>query len=122
MKHDISGGRMTEDELNSLIAHAHRRIDQLQKQLAEQQVTTNVIVPTCPRCKKLTSLGKTVNKEFCIFLKSFLEHTSATENFWWTKSVVEILVSLPLQNSGTTVQHIALEHQSPYIHCLVTSH
>ncbi len=29
---------MTEDELNSLIAHAHRRIDQLQKQLAEQQV------------------------------------------------------------------------------------
>ena len=32
------GGRMTEEELNSLIAHAHRRIDQLQKQLAEQQV------------------------------------------------------------------------------------
>lgn len=29
---------MTETELNSLIAHAHRRIDQLQKQLAEQQV------------------------------------------------------------------------------------
>ena len=29
---------MTEEELNSLIAHAHRRIDQLQKQLAEQQV------------------------------------------------------------------------------------
>ena len=33
-----AGGRMTEEELNSLIAHAHRRIDQLQKQLAEQQV------------------------------------------------------------------------------------
>ncbi len=30
---------MTEEELNSLIAHAHRRIDQLQKQLAEQQVS-----------------------------------------------------------------------------------
>ena len=29
---------MTETELNSLIAHAHRRIDQLQKLLAEQQV------------------------------------------------------------------------------------
>ena len=28
---------MTEDELNSLIAHAHRRIEQLQRQLAEQQ-------------------------------------------------------------------------------------
>ena len=29
---------MTEEELNSLIAHAHRRIDQLEMQLAEQQV------------------------------------------------------------------------------------
>ncbi len=28
---------MTEDELNSLIAHAHRRIEQLQRHLAEQQ-------------------------------------------------------------------------------------
>ena len=28
---------MTEEELNSLIAHAHRRIEQLQDQLAEQQ-------------------------------------------------------------------------------------
>ena len=36
-----AGGRMTEEELNSLIAHAHRRIDQLQKQLAEQQVNTS---------------------------------------------------------------------------------
>jgi len=31
-----SRGKLTEEELNSLIAHAHRRIDQLQKQLAEQ--------------------------------------------------------------------------------------
>ncbi|XP_041368308.1 MICOS complex subunit Mic60-like isoform X2 [Gigantopelta aegis] len=30
------GGKLTEDELNSMIAHAHCRIDQLQKQLAEQ--------------------------------------------------------------------------------------
>lgn len=30
------GKKLTEDELNSLIAHAHRRIEQLQKQLAEQ--------------------------------------------------------------------------------------
>ena len=30
---------MTEDELNSLIAHAHRRIEQLQKQLARQLAT-----------------------------------------------------------------------------------
>ncbi|XP_070540808.1 MICOS complex subunit MIC60-like [Ptychodera flava] len=31
------GKKLTEDELNSLIAHAHRRVEQLQKQLAEQQ-------------------------------------------------------------------------------------
>lgn len=29
---------MTEEELNSLIAHAHRRIDQLQRQVAEYEV------------------------------------------------------------------------------------
>ena len=28
---------MSVDDLNSLIAHAHRRIEQLQRQLAEQQ-------------------------------------------------------------------------------------
>ncbi|KAK6185608.1 hypothetical protein SNE40_007805 [Patella caerulea] len=33
---DKKGKKLSEDELNSLIAHAHRRIDQLQKQLAEQ--------------------------------------------------------------------------------------
>lgn len=33
---DKKGKKLTEDELNSLIAHAHRRIEQLQKQLAEQ--------------------------------------------------------------------------------------
>ena len=29
------GKRLSEDELNALIAHAHRRIEQLQKQIAE---------------------------------------------------------------------------------------
>ncbi|KAL3863537.1 hypothetical protein ACJMK2_005289 [Sinanodonta woodiana] len=33
---DRKGMKLTEDELNSMIAHAHRRIEQLQKQLAEQ--------------------------------------------------------------------------------------
>lgn len=30
------GKKLTEEELNALIAHAHRRIEQLQKQIAEQ--------------------------------------------------------------------------------------
>ena len=29
--------KLSEEELNALIAHAHKRIDQLQRQLAEQQ-------------------------------------------------------------------------------------
>ncbi len=33
---------MSEDELNSLIAHAHRRIEQLQRQLAEAQAMETV--------------------------------------------------------------------------------
>lgn len=33
-----SGGKLTTDDLNSLIAHAHRRIDQLNKLLADQRV------------------------------------------------------------------------------------
>ena len=33
----VTGDKMTEDELNSLIAHAHKRISQLQRQLASQQ-------------------------------------------------------------------------------------
>jgi len=31
-------GQLSTDDLNSLIAHAHRRIDQLNKELAEQRV------------------------------------------------------------------------------------
>jgi len=30
-------GQLTADELNSLIAHAHRRIEQLERQLVDQQ-------------------------------------------------------------------------------------
>ena len=33
---------LEEDELNSLIAHAHRRVDQLQRQLAEQQTLEHI--------------------------------------------------------------------------------
>ena len=32
-------GQLSADELNSLIAHAHRRIEQLEKQLTEQQTS-----------------------------------------------------------------------------------
>ncbi|XP_036406962.1 MICOS complex subunit MIC60 isoform X2 [Megalops cyprinoides] len=35
-------GRLTADDLNSLIAHAHRRIDQLNRELAEQRVREQI--------------------------------------------------------------------------------
>ena len=44
---------MTEEELNSLIAHAHRRIDQLQKQLAEQQVNISKLGNKRQKTKEL---------------------------------------------------------------------
>ena len=34
----VTGDKLTEDDLNSLIAHAHRRITQIQRQSASQQV------------------------------------------------------------------------------------
>ncbi|KAI4800006.1 hypothetical protein KUCAC02_016544 [Chaenocephalus aceratus] len=35
-------GKLSEDDLNSLIAHAHRRIDQLNRELAEQRVREQI--------------------------------------------------------------------------------
>ncbi|XP_067103544.1 MICOS complex subunit MIC60 isoform X5 [Osmerus mordax] len=35
-------GKLTQDDLNSLIAHAHRRIDQLNRELAEQRVREQI--------------------------------------------------------------------------------
>ncbi|MGV7694105.1 mitofilin family membrane protein, partial [Mycobacterium kansasii] len=32
-------GKLSTDDLNSLIAHAHRRIDQLNRELAQQKAT-----------------------------------------------------------------------------------
>ena len=36
------GSTLTESDLNLLIAHAHRRIEKLQKQIAKQQVCVNL--------------------------------------------------------------------------------
>ena len=34
----IKDKNLSEDELNALIAHAHKKVDQLRQQLVEQQV------------------------------------------------------------------------------------
>lgn len=39
-------GKLSADDLNSLIAHAHRRIDQLNRELAEQRVREQIRIET----------------------------------------------------------------------------
>ncbi|KAG8193158.1 hypothetical protein JTE90_006988 [Oedothorax gibbosus] len=58
----ISGDKdqtLTERDLNMLIAHAHRRIEQLQKQLAKQQVTEKCRVDEALRLQKLKDRNNT---------------------------------------------------------------
>ncbi|XP_035210173.1 MICOS complex subunit Mic60-like isoform X2 [Stegodyphus dumicola] len=50
--HGDKSKTMTESDLNLLIAHAHRRIEQLQKQLAKQQVTEKFRVDEAVRQQK----------------------------------------------------------------------
>ncbi|GBM23855.1 MICOS complex subunit Mic60 [Araneus ventricosus] len=52
----VHGGKdkpFSESDLNLLIAHAHRRIEQLQKQLAKQQVTEKIRVDEAIRLQKM---------------------------------------------------------------------
>ncbi|XP_077073324.1 MICOS complex subunit MIC60 isoform X2 [Siphateles boraxobius] len=46
-------GKLSADDLNSLIAHAHRRIDQLNRQLAEQRVREQIHIETALEQQKL---------------------------------------------------------------------
>ncbi|XP_068181695.1 MICOS complex subunit MIC60 isoform X2 [Antennarius striatus] len=46
-------GKLSTDDLNALIAHAHRRIDQLNRQLAEQRVREQIHIDTALEQQKL---------------------------------------------------------------------
>lgn len=46
-------GQLSTDDLNSLIAHAHRRIDQLNRELAEQRVREQQHIETALEKQKL---------------------------------------------------------------------
>lgn len=48
-----SAGKLTTDDLNSLIAHAHRRIDQLNKELVELRVREQQHIETALEKQKL---------------------------------------------------------------------
>ncbi|XP_067312872.1 MICOS complex subunit MIC60 isoform X1 [Pseudorasbora parva] len=46
-------GKLSADDLNSLIAHAHRRIDQLNRELAEQRVREQIHIETALEQQKM---------------------------------------------------------------------
>ncbi|TRY91180.1 hypothetical protein DNTS_006107 [Danionella cerebrum] len=49
----LSAGKLSADDLNSLIAHAHRRIDQLNRELAEQRVREQIHIEVALEQQKL---------------------------------------------------------------------
>lgn len=49
----FSAGKLSADDLNSLIAHAHRRIDQLNRELAEQRVREQIHIEVALEQQKL---------------------------------------------------------------------
>ncbi|KFP83379.1 Mitochondrial inner membrane protein, partial [Acanthisitta chloris] len=51
--HIVHAGQLSTDDLNSLIAHAHRRIDQLNRELAEQRVREQQHIETALEKQKL---------------------------------------------------------------------
>lgn len=60
----LLAGKLSEDDLNALIAHAHRRIDQLNRELAEQRVSEQIHIDAALEQQKLQhqkTLEKTVN-------------------------------------------------------------
>lgn len=60
----LLAGKLSEDDLNALIAHAHRRIDQLNRELAEQRVGEQIHIDAALEQQKLEhqkTVEKTVN-------------------------------------------------------------
>lgn len=49
----LAAGKLSTDDLNALIAHAHRRIDQLNRELAEQRVREKVHIQAALEQQKL---------------------------------------------------------------------
>lgn len=52
----VLAGKLSTDDLNALIAHAHRRIDQLNRELAEQRVREQIHIDAALEQQKLEYL------------------------------------------------------------------
>lgn len=65
-------GKLSPDDLNSLIAHAHRRIDQLNRELAEQRVREQIRIEAALDQQKHEHL-KSVDQAVAIALEHHRE-------------------------------------------------
>ncbi|XP_062350085.1 MICOS complex subunit MIC60 isoform X3 [Cinclus cinclus] len=78
-------GQLSTDDLNSLIAHAHRRIDQLNKELAEQRVREQQHIESALEKQKLED-----NKVFEAAVAKALEHHKNEIELEQEKKVEEV--------------------------------
>uniref|UniRef100_A0A6Q2X6U4 MICOS complex subunit MIC60 n=1 Tax=Esox lucius TaxID=8010 RepID=A0A6Q2X6U4_ESOLU len=77
-------GKLTQDDLNSLIAHAHRRIDQLNRELAEQRVREQIHIETALEQQRLED-----KKALEVALSTALEHNREQMRLEQEKKVEE---------------------------------
>ncbi|NXS42232.1 MIC60 protein, partial [Balaeniceps rex] len=78
-------GQLSTDDLNSLIAHAHRRIDQLNKELAEQRVREQQHIESALEKQKLED-----KKAFEAAVAKALEHHKSEIEIEQEKKVEEV--------------------------------
>ncbi|NXP51850.1 MIC60 protein, partial [Heliornis fulica] len=78
-------GQLSTDDLNSLIAHAHRRIDQLNKELAEQRVREQQHIESALEKQKLED-----KKAFEAAVAKALEHHKSKIEMEQEKKVEEV--------------------------------
>ncbi|XP_031645681.1 MICOS complex subunit MIC60 isoform X4 [Oncorhynchus kisutch] len=76
--------KLTQDDLNSLIAHAHRRIDQLNRELAEQRVREQIHIDSALEQQKLED-----KKALEVAISTALEHNREQMRLEQEKKVEE---------------------------------
>ncbi|NXN33724.1 MIC60 protein, partial [Nycticryphes semicollaris] len=81
----LFSGQLSTDDLNSLIAHAHRRIDQLNKELAEQRVREQQHIESALEKQKLED-----KKAFEAAVAKALEHHKSEIELEQEKKVEEV--------------------------------
>lgn len=80
----VRAGKLSADDLNALIAHAHRRIDQLNRELAEQRVREQIHIDAALEQQKKED-QKTLEKAVNTSLQHIKEEARLEQEkkVWW---------------------------------------